>query len=570
MLNPTKSGGPFDMTIKASNTITIKDILIGDVWFCSGQSNMEFEMSKASEKYAKEIETSENKHIRQFLVKRRIGFNPNDDVETEDGWQSANSKSVLKFTAVGYFFAKNLYEKYKIPIGLINCSYGGTPAEAWINEEVLKEFPEYYAKAMEYKNTKLVDSIMQKDKQFTKNWYNQINHGDIGLSEKWYSEKYNSAEWKTAAMPDFWQNFGLDNAEGAVVWFLKDIDIPASLAGKKAILRLGNIILKDSTYFNGIQVGSGTNKYTPRKYPIDGKLIKEGKNKIVVRVLNEYGDGGFIKDKPYQLEIDGTVIDLKGDWQYKLSVTTKPLLRDEVTRFQVQPTAMYYGMLSPIIGYGIKGVIWYQGESNTSRANEYRTLFPSLINSWRKEWNQGDFPFLFVQLANINKPKNEPGESKLAELQEAQLLTLSLPNTGMAVTNDIGEWNDVHPLNKADVGMRLALAAQKLAYNDKKVVYSGPTYVSHKIEGNKITITFSNIGTGLMAKGGGDLKYFSIADSSKKFMWANARIEGNKIIVWNDVITSPIAVRYAWADNPLGANLYNKEGLPASCFRTDK
>jgi len=231
---------------------------------------------------------------------------------------------------------------------------------------------------------------------------------------------------------------------------------------------------------------------------------------------------------------------------------------------------MYHGMLEPLVGYAIKGVIWYQGESNIGRNKEYRQLFSRLITQWRKDWGQGDFPFLFVQLANNNPAKKEPGESSLAALQEAQQQTLALPNTGMAVANDVGEWNDVHPKNKLDVGNRLALVAQKVAYGDNKVVYSGPVYQSMKIKNNKIILSFSNVGSGLVAKNGGELKYFSIADANNKFVWAKAKIVGNTIKVWNDDITSPIAVRYAWANNPEGANLSNKEGLPASAFRTDK
>ncbi|HSN59605.1 MAG TPA: sialate O-acetylesterase, partial [Ferruginibacter sp.] len=368
----------------------------------------------------------------------------------------------------------------------------------------------------------------------------------------------------------YWQDQGLKDIEAGVVWFKKEINIPASWTGKPAVLQLGSISLKDVTYVNGKKVGSSNNKYVMRKYDIAPGLLKEGKNIITVRVLSETGNAGFLKDKMYQLVSGNDVINLSGDWLYKPAVSTKPLLRNDVTRFQDQASSMYHGMLEPLIGYGIKGVIWYQGESNVSRANEYHTIFSRLITTWRAAWQQGNFPFLFVQLANINPPKNEPGESKLAALQEAQQQTLSLPNTGMAVANDIGEWNDVHPLNKLDVGKRLALAAQKVAYGNKKVVYSGPTYQYLKKKNHRIELYFSNTGSGMFAKGGGDLKYFSIADSSNNFVWAKALISGKKIIVWSDSISNPVAVRYAWADNPQGANLYNKEGLPASCFRTDQ
>jgi sialate O-acetylesterase len=240
------------------------------------------------------------------------------------------------------------------------------------------------------------------------------------------------------------------------------------------------------------------------------------------------------------------------------------------TFIQWQPLGLYNAMIAPLLNYKIKGVIWYQGESNTGKPLEYQKLFPALIANWRQKWNQGDFPFLYVQLANFMEAKDQPCESNWAELREAQLKTLTVPNTAMAVTIDLGEWNDIHPLNKEDVGKRLALAAQKVAYGDEKVVYSGPIYQSMKIEGNKIILTFTNTGSGLLAKGDGELKYFAIAGADKKFVWAKAKIEGNNVVVWNDQVLNPVAVRYAWADNPEGANLYNKEGLPASSFRTDE
>lgn len=239
------------------------------------------------------------------------------------------------------------------------------------------------------------------------------------------------------------------------------------------------------------------------------------------------------------------------------------------TFIEWQPLGLYNGMIAPLRNYKIKGVIWYQGESNTGNPCEYQKLFPALIADWRQKWNQGDFPFLYVQLANFMQVNDQPSESNWAELRQAQLKTLAIPNTAMAVTIDIGEWNDIHPLNKQDVGRRLALAARKVAYGDNQVVYSGPIYKSMKIDKNKIILTFSNTDGGLVAKGGGELEYFAIAGEDKKFVWAKAKIEGNKVIVWNDNITHPAAVRYAWADNPEGANLYNKEGLPASPFETD-
>jgi sialate O-acetylesterase len=339
------------------------------------------------------------------------------------------------------------------------------------------------------------------------------------------------------------------------------------MIGKPARLLLGRVVDSDRTYVNGKFVGSVSYQYPPRKYDVPRSLLKKGKNIIVVRVINNIGRGGFILDKPYQLLMAGQTIDLKGTWQYKLGAVMDPL--PPKTFIEWRPLGLYNGMIAPLLNYTIKGVIWYQGESNTARPLEYQRLFPAVITDWREKWNQGDFPFLYVQLANFMEVKNQPTESNWAELREAQLKTLDVPNTGMAVAIDIGEWNDIHPLNKADVGKRLALAALKVAYGDKEVVYSGPIYQSMRINDNKIILTFTHIGSGLVIQEGSELNHFAIAGADKKFVWAKAKIKGNKIIVWNDKITNPVAVRYAWADNPDSANLYNKEGLPASPFRTD-
>jgi sialate O-acetylesterase len=367
-------------------------------------------------------------------------------------------------------------------------------------------------------------------------------------------------------VPGFWDEHGLKGVNG-VVWFRKDIEVPASMTGKPVKLLLGRIVDQDSVFVNGRFAGTTGYQYPPRRYELPAGLLKAGKNTIVVRVINNAGRGGFITDKPYKILADNDSIDLTGDWHFALGATAPPL--PSQTFFQYQPGGLFNAMIAPLLNYRIKGVIWYQGESNAGKPVEYRTLFPAVISTWRQQWKQGNFPFLFVQLANYMQTKDQPGESSWAMTREAQLKTLSLPNTGMAVITDIGEWNDIHPLNKEDVGKRLALWAQKQAYGDQKVVYSGPLYQSMTKQGNKIVLQFTSIGSGLMAKGNGELKQFAIAGADKKFVWAKAAIEGNRVVVWSDQVTDPVAVRYAWADNPEGANLYNKEGLPASSFRTD-
>ncbi len=570
ILSELKAGGPYNMEIDAGNHRTIKNILIGDVWVCSGQSNMELPMDRVKYRYADIIANSDNPVIRHFAVPLRYDFKtPQEELES-GRWESANPDSVLNFSAIGYFFAKALFEKYHVPIGLINASVGGSPAEAWLSEDALKTFPAHLKTAEKFKDSAYLARIEKEDIEVSNEWYNRAHQQDKGLAngqKPWFDTSYDASEWSTMKLPAYWEDEGLEPLNG-VVWFRKEFDIPASLVGKPARLLLGRIVDNDTAYINGTLVGTTGYQYPPRIYDVPENLLKAGKNTIVVRVINTADRGGFIKDKPYQLTAGGQTIDLKGQWQYKVGAVTDPL--PAPTFFQYQPLGLFNGMIAPLLDYTIKGVIWYQGESNVGRAREYQKLFPALIADWRQKWKQGDFPFLFVQLANYLQPQEQPSEGGWAELREAQLKTLGVPNTAMAVAADVGEWNDPHPLNKKDVGERLALAAQKVAYGDKNVVHSGPIYQSMQIEGNKIIISLTNISGGLMVKGAGEPGHFAIAGADKKFVWAKAKIQDNKIIVWSDHVPNPVAVRYAWADNPEGANLYNKEGLPASPFRTDE
>ncbi len=568
-LSELSAGGPYSMTINAENHISLKNIMIGDVWVCSGQSNMELTMDRAKYKYPEVIVQSKNPAIRQFLVPDKYNFKEPQQDLSSGRWESANPKTILGFTAVGYFFAKELNEKYNVPVGLINAALGGSPAEAWLSEDALKQFPHYIQTANKYKDDNYIKEVTEKDQAAANEWNTAIRKKDPGLAKdqtRWYKTSYDDSNWPTINVPGYWTN---PNIGPGSVWFRKEFDVPESMTGKPAKLWLGRIVDGDETYVNGKKVGEITYEWPPRIYDISANLLKTGKNIIAVRIISNSGRGGFVPDKPYELvTADGQSIDLKGPWKYKLGA--KMPTRPSQTFIRWKPIGLYNAMIAPLLNCKIKGVIWYQGESNADRAQEYQKLFPVLIADWREKWNQGDFPFLYIQLANFMEAKDQPSESGWAELQEAQLKTLAVPNTAMVVTIDIGVWNDIHPLNKQDVGKRLTLAAQNLAYGEKDVVYSGPIYQSMKIDGNKIILSFSNIGTGLAAKGCSELKEFAIAGPDKKFLWATAEIDGDKVLVSSDKVTNPIAVRYAWADNPEGANLYNKEGLPASPFRTDE
>ncbi|MGD2033567.1 MAG: sialate O-acetylesterase [Bacteroidales bacterium] len=565
-----KAGGPYDMEIKGENSITLTDILVGDVWICSGQSNMEISMKRVSPLYEEEIKNSENPFIRYFKVPKAFDFNtPRKDISGGQ-WLAPNPETILKFSAVAYFFAYELYAEYNVPIGLINSSLGGSPAEAWISEEALKKFPHYYKELQQFKDSTLIEKIRSEDRSRINKWYALLNKLDAGYQDPghpWYGTNLNTADWPVMTIPGYWADGDLGEING-VIWFRKTIKVTPSMTGKKAKLLLGTIIDADSVFVNGTFVGATGYQYPPRRYEIPPDILKAGENTIAIRVISNIGKGGFVEDKPYKLIAGKETIDLTGEWQYQLGAKMEPLKGQVFISWK--PAGLFNAMIYPLLNTSFKGMIWYQGESNASRAKEYSSLFQTLVNDWRSHWHQGDFPFLFVQLPNLGPPPEEPSEGDWAYMREAQTKALALPNTAMAVTVDVGEWNDIHPLNKKDVGHRLALAAQKTAYKDNEVVYSGPLYKAMKISGDRVIITFSNTGSGLMAKDGKELKQFAIAGNDKQFVWANAEIKNNTVIVWSEAVKNPVAVRYAWADNPEGANLYNREGLPASPFRTDE
>jgi len=569
ILKNLKAGGPYTMEIRASNTITLSDIMIGDVWVCSGQSNMELSMKRVSPIYQEEIANSANPSIRQFIVPQKYNFNQPQQDLSSGTWKSVNPQSILEFSAVAYFFARELFDTYKVPIGLINASLGGSPIEAWMSEETLKKFPVHYQEAQKFKDSTLIQQIESQDRSRINAWYTLLRQKDEGYKNPalpWSDPKVNISDWATMKIPGYWADTDIGVVNG-VVWFSKEFQVPVQLAGQKANLLVGRIVDADSVFINGVFVGTTSYQYPPRRYEIPAGILKEGENRIVVRIVSEIGMGGFVPDKPYEIKCGDQIIDLKGDWQYQSGATMEPLAGQTFIRWK--PVGLYNAMINPLLNYRIKGVIWYQGESNAGRPVEYRELFPALIRDWRHNWQQGKFPFLFVQLPNFMETKKDPGESNWALMRESQVKTLSVPNTAMAVAIDLGEWNDVHPLNKKDVGKRLAIAAQKVAYKNKKIISSGPIYQSMKIKDNKIILTFTNSGGGLQIKGNRDLCYFAISGTDRRFIWAQARIENNKVKVWSEQVSKPVAVRYAWADNPEGANLYNKEGLPASPFRTD-
>lgn len=568
-LPPTKSGGPYNMDIRASNRITLKNILVGDVWLCAGQSNMVHSMGLHRERYAEEIARANDPEIRQFLVPASAVLEGAVDDLPAGSWKPATVQEIRRFSVVAYFFAKKLYEKYHVPIGLINASVGGTPIEAWTSEEGLKEFPDVLSVVEKNKDTAYVNKL-DRLALAGKREREKRRSEDKGMTgaKTWYDTSYISKNWRVINIPGYWEDQGIKNLDG-VVWYRKEIEVPASMTGEPAKIALGRIVDADFVYINGVLVGSTAYQYPQRRYQVPAGLLKRGKNTIVIRVINNAGKGGFVPDKPYYLSAAGQSIDLKGYWQYKVGEVYSTNGAPAGLVFQNQPTALFNAMIAPIANYAVKGFVWYQGEANASRPEAYEELLPALINDWRSHWKQAEAPFLYVQLPNYMEVNYMPSESQWALIRDAQFKTLSVAHTGMAVAIDLGEWNDIHPGNKKPVGERLALAAQKVAYGEKDIVYSGPTYQSAKTEGNKIIVSFNNVGSGLVSIDGEELSQFAIAGPDKKFVWAKAIVQNNTVVVWSENIQDPVFVRYAWADNPDGANLYNKEGLPASPFRTD-
>ena len=562
------AGGPFTMEIEGDTRLTINDIWLGDVWFCSGQSNMVHPMNIHDVTYAQEIAEANYPQIRQFLVPNQTNLQGPQSELSQGQWKAAVGEDVRAFSAVAYFFAKKIHQKYKVPVGIINASVGGTPIEAWTSEEGLKDFADLKATLEKNKDTAYVNNLNRNQSVPAK----KPAPVDLGLegTPKWYEASYIPKGWRPINIPGYWEDQGIRALNG-VVWYRREIEVPASMTGKPATVFLGRIVDADELYINGTLVGKTTYQYPQRRYKLAADVLKAGKNVLVIRVTNTAGKGGFVPDKPYSIFAGADTVDLKGTWQYRVGTVYRPVTNGLGGGIiaQNQPSALYNAMVAPEIEYAIKGFCWYQGETNAGKPEEYADLLPALIEDWRSQWKQGALPFLFVQLPGFMDYNYLPSESNWAVLRESQFKALAVPNTAMVVAIDLGEWNDIHPDNKKDVGERLALAALKTAYHES-LVSSGPLFQSATVEGGKITVSFTHIGNGLIARDGEPLGEFAIAGQDKKFVWAKARIENDQVIVWSDEIPAPAYVRYAWADNPVNPNLYNKEGLPASPFRTDQ
>ena len=572
-LAPEEAGGPYTLRVAGTDTLEINDVMVGEVWIGSGQSNMQWSVAQSNDAVS-EIQQANYPNIRLFSVDRVYSAKPQTHVPST-GWQRTTTESVQSFSAVAYYFGRTLHDSLDVPIGLIHSSWGGTPVEAWTSGETLKEMPDFSSQIEQLAKLEgELDALASDFPDAINAWLSSATSLDKGYSQsesRWFSLDYDHQAWNTMKLPAAWEEHeaGFDG----VMWFRKTIDLDDAWTNTGASLSLSTIDDIDISWVNGVEVGRTYRYNEIRTYSIPDSLLKAGENVISVRVLDTGGNGGLYGN-PGEMRLTSEnaaleEISLAGTWHYakgfNLTDAQQPAPRPRPLHHT--PSALYNAMIHPLIPYRVQGFIWYQGESNASRAHQYKTLFPGLITDWRLRWNS-HAAFHFVQLANFMERQQNPAESETwPELREAQRRALSLSKTGMAVTIDIGEADDIHPRNKQDVGFRLALNALHSTY-ERPVTPAGPLFKSMNVAEDTVTIEFDYAENGLKTNDGTAPTGFALAGADQVFHWANATIKGTRIVLHSNEVPNPIAVRYGWANNPI-VNLYNAEGLPASPFQTD-
>lgn len=570
------AGGPYELSIKANTfSKSLKDIYIGDVWVCSGQSNMELPMERVKYRFPEVIANSENALIRHFEVPDRYNFKgPMSDLEGGQ-WLSASPETVLKFTAVGYFFAKEIQSAESVPIGLLNASLGGSPVQSWMSEDALQAFPDELAEAKRWADDEFIEITVAEEREQQGKWYadlQSIDPGTEGSEYIWANPETDTSDWTEMKLPGLFEQNGIKAGPG-VIWLKKEFELTKDqLLSGDGRLWLGRIVDADKVFINGTFIGEVTYQYPPRIYDVPADLLHAGRNILMVRVVVNGDSGRFFNDKPYYLELGEEKVSMEGEWLgHRAYIDRKT---PGTTFIRWKPVGLFNGLIAPLTPFAIKGAIWYQGESNVGRNPElYQEMFESMVSDWRAKWVGGEaFPFIAVQLANLGEPaeNSEPRDDNWAVVREEQYAASKLKNSGIALTYDVGEYNDIHPLDKETVGKRLALCARAIAYGDDGVIYQGPEYAEHESRKGKLIVRFSNVANGLKTREDATVDGFAIAGEDGVFHWAEGKIEGDSVILWAETVSSPIHVRYAWAMNPSNANLYNSANLPAVPFRTDK
>lgn len=581
------NSAPAELKVDGKNHIVIKDVLVGEVWLASGQSNMTFRFQPSF--YPTEAAQA-NPMIRTANIGAAASMDSQDTVRLE--WTVCTPQTIgQKFSAVGFFFAKRLNDELHVPVGIIHSSWEGTRAEPWISRDALLAEPALRKAAQQQ-----IDDMIRRpedDKAFFPKmiaWekkYGAADNSTQGFDEGWGKPDFDASTWKTVTLPTDFRAAGLPG--GGVVWFRKELDVPAAAAGKPFELNPGYTVDMVQTFWNGTRLKTAYEN--PPYYPhgqgflVPGELVKAGRNVVSIRIHGHAEGHLWCVTKEMRLPIstaNRNITDQKSpdrkpdEWRYKVEErfpdptpeSQAALPKAPSANLQDTPGCLFNGMIHPLIPFAIRGAIWYQGESNVQHSREYGAVLTTLIQNWRTEWKEGPFPFYIVQLANISVPPQSPQENTWSEVRDEQLqVSRRVPNTGLAVTIDIGDANDIHPRNKRDVGYRLALNALAKTYG-RDTECSGPQFESLEIAGRMVRLHFSHASGGLVAKDG-PLRQFAIAGADKKFVWADAKIDGDSVLVSSAEITHPVAVRYAWAQNPAGCNLTNEAGLPASPFRTD-
>lgn len=561
-LDPLQAGGPYEMILYDGDKTVISDIWIGDVWVLGGQSNMELPIRRTLEYSKQELQDIPPTHpIRMFQVPQQYNFTTPLNSYASGSWSTVNHSTIMNCSAVGYFFARELYLSQDIPIGLIHTAVGGTPVEAWMSEETLTTLGIFKTELQTLKLDDYITQTLENDQNRINAWNTTLYQEDLGLQEKWYATTWNTSNKNLISIPKLWFNTPLKKHLGSV-WLQKEVIIPASWLSKEITLSLGTLIERDEVYVNGILVGHTGYQYPPRNYLIPPNLLKEGSNQITIRIVTDKSFGGTIPGKCYALKLGNTNISLEGDWAYRIGATMEAL--NSQTFFQYKPSGVFNSMIAPLRQFGITGIAFYQGESNTDYPYHYKKLFTHMIQDWRTIFAQGNIPFLYVQLANYGDGELINSGYNWSILREQQRACLSLPNVAMIVSCDVGEYNDLHPQDKITIGKRLALAARCIAYKED-LVSNGPTLEKCEIDDTTLKIFFTDCGKELVTHNSHTVGMMILwSDNTQEY--CELKKEQNHLLLKLKQDQWPIRIRYGWGNNPEDLSLYNSYDLPASPF----
>ena len=579
VLPPMEPGGPYNLYIGNENgeEIVVTDILIGDVWLCAGQSNMELPMERVKDRYPEEIRECSEPFIRTFKVIEHSDFHgPLRELQS-GSWEKADTGTILKFSATAYFFAKQMYQMTGVPVGLINTSLGGSRIQSWMSREMLQGDVEDLLLAEKYADDAFVAGQLERNQENMEAWHRNLDEQDQGLKRNFKELKAPEPSFKEVSIPFFFRDTQLQGFIGSV-WFLRNFQVTGGLAGKAAKLWLGTIVDSDTVYINGVMVGHTDYQYPPRKYEIPEGLLREGENTIVIRVKCENGHGRFTDGKKYALWNDEEEIDLTGKWYYEIGAACEQIEPTDFVNWK--PTGLYNGMVAPCRPYTLAGILWYQGESNTHVPEVYLELMKRMVAGYRKEWGE-ELPFLYVQLPNFAIDRYDSDADETGQgwpvVRELQRRAKKLPRVGMAVTMDLGEDNDLHPLNKKEVGFRLAMLAAKMLYGIASEC-EGPEICGIDYEMEKtgaVLLYFKNITDGMYAYGGEkgkEIRDFELRDEQGIWHRAAAVIKEDTIRLTpvERIRIRPCGVRYLFSNISHGAMIYNRAGFPLSPFVNEK